>query len=142
MQSLPTLPADGSAPIQEITETITHNDRLATLYLGLGNAVYALTKVDGRIQREESDTVQQILASLPQGHLALQAFSVLDSCDVPVEAAYAFAMRRFSDNRKALNEALKKQFVSLLLQVAEAHDSLSTKEQEFIKRFRRDLRRF
>lgn len=113
----------------------------ADLYLGLGSVVYALAKVDGRIQLAEMQTVKEILAQMPHGDLALYAFFLRENCNETVEEAYSFAMRRFSSNRKLITESLKKQFVNTLLRVAESHDEVSRKEQELIKRFRRDLRR-
>lgn len=111
------------------------------LYLGLGNIVYALAKVDGRIQGEETLIVRELLKRQPYGDLALHAFFLLENCDVPVEEAYAFAMRRFTDNRRSLTEPVKKQFITILQQVAESYDQTSRKEHELIKRFRRELRR-
>lgn len=113
----------------------------ADLYMGLGSVAYALAKVDGRIQLAEMQTVKEQLASVPHGELALYAFFLRENCDETVEEAYAFAMRRFANNRKALTETVKKQFINILMQIAEAHDETSRKEQELIKRFRRDLRR-
>lgn len=111
------------------------------LYLGFGSITYALAKVDGRIQLAEMQTVKELLADIPHGELALYAFLLRENCNETVEEAYAFGMRRFTNNRKALTELLKKQFVNILIRIAETHDDTSRKEQEFIKRFRRDLRR-
>lgn len=118
----------------ELTET-------PDLYLGLGNIVYAMAKVDGRIQGEETLIVRELLGQQPYGDLALHAFFLLENCDVPVEEAYAFAMRRFTNNRSSLTEPIKKQFITILQQVAESYDQTSRKEHELIKRFRRELRR-
>ncbi len=112
----------------------------ADLYMGLGNMVYALAKVDGRIHSSETVLARQLLGEQPYGELALHAFFLLENCDVPVEEAYAFAMRRFLNNRAFMNELTKKRFVNILQQVAESHDDVSNKEKELIKRFRRDLR--
>ncbi|MEZ0540729.1 TerB family tellurite resistance protein [Fibrella arboris] len=113
----------------------------ADLYLGLGSVAYALAKVDGRIQLAEMQTVKELLANVPHGHLALYAFFLRENSDESVEEAYAFGMRRFTYNRKALTERTKKRFVNMLIRIANAHDDTSRKEQELIRRFRRDLRR-
>lgn len=113
----------------------------ADLYMGLGSVAYALAKVDGRLQLAEVQTVKELLASVPHGELALYAFFLRENCGETVEEAYAFGMRRFSNNRKGLTESIKKQFVAILIRIAQAHDDISRKEQELIKRFRRDLRR-
>lgn len=124
-------------PIARINDT----DRMSSLYLGLGNMLYALSKVDGRVQAEEETLVRQLLASEEHGEVALHAFLVLEDCDVSVEKAYDFAMRRFVDNRAVLSKSLSGQFIDILQRVAEAHDNTSRKEEELIKRLRRDLKR-
>lgn len=125
---------------EEHTEQSEWNEP-ADLYMGLGNLVYALAKVDGRIHLPEIALTRQLLGEQPHGELALHAFFLLENCDVPVEEAYTFAMRRFVNNRAFMSELIKKRFVTILQQVAESHEDVSTKEKEFIKRFRRDLRR-
>ena len=117
------------------------NAEPADVYMGLGSIAYALAKVDGRIQLAEVQTVKELLAGVPHGDLALYAFFLRENCDETVEEAYAFGMRRFANNRKVLTALTKKQFVNILIRIAEAHDDTSRKEQELIKRFRRDLRR-
>lgn len=137
-------------PLIQLTDMTTNNALIAPdeskaepadLYLGLGSVAYALAKVDGRIQLAEMQTVKELLAGVPHGDLALYAFFLRENCDESVEEAYAFGMRRFTHNRKALTPLTKKQFVNILIRIAEAHDDTSRKEQDLIKRFRRDLRR-
>jgi len=117
------------------------DDGSADLYMGLGSMVYALAKVDGRVQLAEMQTVKEILANVPHGELALYAFFLRENCDETVEEAYAFAMRRFTSSQKLLTEPVRKEFVNILIRIAKAHDDISGKEHELIKQFRRDLRR-
>lgn len=128
-------------PTNPITSANEPENGMADLYLGLGSVAYALAKVDGRIQLAEMQTVKELLAGVPHGDLALYAFFLRESSGESVEEAYAFGMRRFTYNRKALTELTKKQFVNILIRIAEAHDDTSRKEKDLIKRFRRDLRR-
>ncbi|RYC68607.1 tellurite resistance TerB family protein [Spirosoma sordidisoli] len=113
----------------------------ADLYLGLGNVVYALAKVDGGIDPEETRLARQLLGEQPYGELALHTFFLLENCAVPVEEAYDFALRRFTTHRKFLTVPMKKRFVNILLQIAEAHNNTSARELELIQRFRHDLGR-
>lgn len=125
-----------SMPVSEAS-----NAEPADLYMGLGSVAYALAKVDGRVQLAEMQTVKELLAGLPHGDLALYAFFLRENCNETVEEAYAFGMRRFANNRKALTDRTKKQFVNILIRIADAHDDTSRKEEELIRRFRRELRR-
>jgi uncharacterized tellurite resistance protein B-like protein len=114
---------------------------LLDVYMGLGSVVYALAKTDGCLQPEETETVRGILSQYEFGDLALHAYDVKESYDVSVPDAYEFALRRFAANRLELNDSLKKQFITVLEAVAEAHGGTSRKEAELIRQFRRDLRR-
>lgn len=111
------------------------------LYLGLGSMIYALAKVDGRLQLEEMQIAKEILANEPHGSLALYALMLREDYDETVDEAYAFAMRRFVNHRAQLTDATKKHFVTILQRIANAHDDTSQKEQAMIQQFRRDLRR-
>ena len=119
------------------------NAEPADLYMGLGSLAYALAKIDGQIQLIEMQTVKALLVGVPHGDLALHAFFLRENFSEKVEEAYCFGMRRFASNRKILTPVIKREFVRIILQVAQTHDDISRKdkEQEFIKRFRRDLRR-
>jgi uncharacterized tellurite resistance protein B-like protein len=114
---------------------------LLDLYMGLGSVVYALAKTDGLLQREETETVRRILSQYEFGDLALHAYDVKESYNVSVPEAYDFALRRFAANRFELNDGIKKRFVAVLEEVAEAYGGTSRKEAELIRQFRRDMRR-
>lgn len=111
------------------------------LSMGLGSIVYALSKLDGRLQEEEMKTVKKLLANEPNSDLALYAFFLRENVNETVEKAYAFGMRRLFFNRTELNHIIKKRFVDMLIRVAQAHDDISQKEQAFIQQFRREIRR-
>lgn len=120
---------------------MTTNNITPDLSMGLGSAVYALTKLDGRLQLAEMQTVKELLAKEPHGDLALHSFFLRENTNESVEEAYAFAMRRFVNQPQKIDESVKKRFVDILIKVADAHDDTSRKEREFIQRFRRDIRR-
>ncbi|MEZ0487504.1 TerB family tellurite resistance protein [Fibrella aquatica] len=111
----------------------------ADLYLGLGNLVYALAKIDNGVDAHESKAAQQVLKKQPYGRLALHAFFLLENCEATPEEAYAFAMRRFGSNRSALTQPVRSQFITLLITIADASGGMSQKEQQFIDQFRHDL---
>jgi uncharacterized tellurite resistance protein B-like protein len=118
--------------------TITAN---TDLYMGLGSMIYAVAKSDGKFQLDEMQTAKEVLADEPHGELALYALMLREEYNETVEEAYAFAMRRFTNQRQHLTETTKKHFVLILQRIANAHDDTSRKEQDLIQRFRRDLRR-
>jgi len=131
---------------QKLAETIFNTKRpfkmkTPDLYLGLGNAVYALVKADGQLQQEESISARYLLLEQPHGDLAMQSFQLCEHYGTSAEEAYQFALRRFSFNRKDFDNKLKKQFVQIIQKISEADSRVSGKEIAFIKRFRTDIKR-
>lgn len=111
------------------------------LYMGLGSVLYALAKTDGHLQSEETEMLATMLVNEPNGETVLEAFHVHDQYDVDIEEAYAYAFRRFATSRKDLDEETKKRFIQIAERIADAYDGVSRKENEFIRRFRRDINR-
>lgn len=102
---------------------------------------YALAKMDGTLQPEELNTFRQVLNEEPHGEIALSMISLNDRYGVNAEEAYRFALRRFSENKRELDDDLKKKFIGILQRVADSHDGTSRKEQELIRRCRKELSR-
>jgi uncharacterized tellurite resistance protein B-like protein len=111
------------------------------LYIGLGSLLYALAKTDGRLQPEEFKTIEQILQQELNGEIALYSFQLREAYNNSLEEAYGFALRRFKENRKDFDAETRKKFMAILQQVALAHDGISRKEKELLKRCRRDIAR-
>ncbi|MFD2572013.1 TerB family tellurite resistance protein [Spirosoma soli] len=107
--------------------------------MGLGSIVYALSKLDGQFQPEETKVARQLLAESPYSDLAIAAVFLRDNVGETVEEAFAFGLRRMAVKRLELNKQTKKRFVNILLRVARAHDGISREEREFIRRFWREL---
>lgn len=120
---------------------VSHTTATEDLYRGLGCTLYALAKTDGRLQSEETETLRLALMGEPNGLVVLEAFDVQDQYQVSLEDAYAYAFRRFSANRQVLNDDIKKRFIQIMEQMAEAYDGVSRKESEILRRFRRDINR-
>ncbi|WP_240163425.1 tellurite resistance TerB family protein [Spirosoma taeanense] len=108
--------------------------------MGLGSLVYALSKLDGSLQREEIQTVRELFASDPHADLVIYAYFIRENTGESVDEAYAFGMRRLMAQRVELNEQTKKRFVSILRRVARAHEGISRQERAFIRRFWHEIR--
>lgn len=110
------------------------------LYLRLGSIVYALSKLDGRLQQAEVRVVNDLLRQEPFGHIALSAFFLRENSDETVEEAYAFGIRRLADPRIVFPAQTKKRFVTILLRVAQAHEGISGQERSFIWQFSQEIK--
>lgn len=111
------------------------------LYIGLGSAVYALIKIDGQLHKLESLKARNVLIEEPHGELAMQSFQLREHYQTPVEEAYNFAMRCFSSRSKELDNPTRKYFIKIMENIAKADERVSGEETEFIRRFRRDIRK-
>jgi uncharacterized tellurite resistance protein B-like protein len=111
------------------------------LYIGLGSAVYALIKIDGQLQDQESLKARKVLINEPHGELAMQSFQLREHYQTPVEEAYNFAMRCFASHSKDLDDSTREYFIKIMTDIAQADERVSGKETEFIRRFRRDIRK-
>ena len=109
--------------------------------LGLGSIVYALSKLDGQLHREEATVARQLLSDCPHSDLSICALFLRDTVGESVEEASAFGLRRMADKSVELNKQTKKRFIRILLRVARAHEGVSREEREFIRQFWRELQR-
>ncbi|WP_018618901.1 hypothetical protein [Spirosoma luteum] len=109
--------------------------------VGLGSIVYALSKLDGQLQKEEAIVARELLGDCPYGDLSICALFLRDNVGESVEEASAFGLRRLAGHRVELNSQTKKRFIRILLRVARAHEGVSREEREFIRQFWRELQR-
>jgi uncharacterized tellurite resistance protein B-like protein len=111
------------------------------LYIGLGSMAYALAKTDGRLQIEEFEALKQLLTKETHGQIALYILDLQESHGIKADEAYQFALRRFQENRRDLDDSMKKKFMHILEQVANAYGGISRKENDLLRQCRKDLRR-
>ncbi|WP_373516055.1 TerB family tellurite resistance protein [Persicitalea sp.] len=109
------------------------------LLMGLGSVIYALSKLDGELQKEEVKAVREILLDEPHGELAVCGFFLRDNFEYSTAEAYKTGMRRMAGEGIEINRETRKRFINILLQVARAHEGASRMEWEFIRKFWREL---
>lgn len=107
--------------------------------MGLGSVIYALSKIDGELQKEEVNVVREILLDEPHGDMAVCGFFLRDNFGYSTTEAYEAGMGRMSGEGIEINRQTRKRFVNILLRVARAHDGASRAEWEFIRKFWREL---
>lgn len=109
------------------------------LALGIGSVMYALCKIDGRLQRSEMQTIKELLAQEPHGEVALHTFFIRENSAESAEDAYAFGLRRLKANRTHLDLATRERYVSVLRKIAESDDLFTPQEHAFVQHFSREL---
>ncbi|GHB67321.1 TerB family tellurite resistance protein [Persicitalea jodogahamensis] len=109
------------------------------LLIGLGSVIYALSMVDGELQKEEVEVVREILTEETHGDLAVCGFFLRNNFGYSSTEAYEAGIRRMAGEGIEINRETRKRFVNILLRVARAHEGASRAEWEFIRRFWREL---
>ncbi|PIB35336.1 hypothetical protein BFP72_07960 [Reichenbachiella sp. 5M10] len=101
-----------------------------------GKILYAVAKVDGRVQEEEIDVVRRVIDHNEWAQELELSFEIERFIDTEAEAIFESAMEVFDryDVRKHYEE-----FLDLLEEVADAHDGVITAEKDLIDRFRKRL---
>ena len=107
--------------------------------MGLGSVIYALSKLDGELQKEEVKAVREVLANELYGDLAVCGFFLRDNFGYSAAEAYETGMRRMAGEGIKINRETRKRFVIILLRVAGADGDTSRAEWEFIRKFWREL---
>ena len=109
------------------------------LLMGLGSVIYALSKLDGELQKEEVKAVREVLVNEPYGDLAVCCFFLRENFGYSTAEAYETGVRRMAGEGIEINRETRKRFVIILLRVARADGGTSRAEWEFIRKFWREL---
>lgn len=111
------------------------------LALGIGSVMYALCKIDGRLQLSEMQTIKELLAREPYGEVALHTFFLRENSAEPPEEAYAFGLRRLKANRSNLDLVTRERYMHVLQTIAAADDVYTPQEDAFMQHFSRELQK-
>lgn len=109
------------------------------LALGIGSVMYALCKIDGRLQRSEMQTIKELLAHEPHGAVALHTFFMRENAAESAEEAYAFGLRRLKANHTHLDLATRERYMDVLQKIADSDDLFTPQEHAFMQHFSREL---
>lgn len=115
------------------------------LFYGLGLIAYAVADADGKVQREELETIQKILkegiAKIdPDYDLTDIIFQIMKKDKVDFETSYKWGMDAFRLGEDHLTPGMKWNFLDILQAVSDAYPGSHLAEGEIIARFARDLR--
>ena len=118
-------------------------DAKENLYRALAGLAYAIAMCDGSLQASEKAAfLKTISEDLGEDYwIAESRFELLENETTPsIESAYnntLFVIRR---NKMAFDEAIKKRYMRVIKDVAEAYAGTEDAEEFIIERFKMDLR--
>ncbi|MCE3227766.1 MAG: hypothetical protein K0S32_2317 [Bacteroidetes bacterium] len=117
---------------------------LESLYYAIGEMAYAIAKVDGKVQREEREQFHEILEEElgdknPMLDISDIVFQLFDRDKLDSKTAYEFALHQVKLNSHYVSPEIKDKFIRVMERVAEAHDDISSEEQDMIDDFKKEL---
>lgn len=115
------------------------------LFYALGEFAYAIAKADGKIQKEESDKLHDILATEfkdYEEHINIPEiiFRILNKDHISLDTSYEWAVKEIKTNGHYMSEAMKQKFFSVLNKIAAAFPPSTANELNIIERLKKDIR--
>ncbi|MBC7864222.1 MAG: hypothetical protein IAF38_14690 [Bacteroidia bacterium] len=110
------------------------------LYYALGEMIYALSSVDGKIQKTEKDKLHEILTyefspEHPPIDYAEIVFKVFEKDHVSVQQAFDGAKHEFKLNSHYLSPKMKTHFIKVVQEVAHIYPPVTPEEQKMVNEF-------
>ncbi|MBK9191964.1 MAG: TerB family tellurite resistance protein [Crocinitomicaceae bacterium] len=113
------------------------------LYYALGALAYAVAKADGKVQVEEKEKVREIVDRGLQHNIDFNytdiIFQILQKDKMGFKDVYQWAMHSFETAKYHLTPEIKKQFIKVIEEVAEAFPPTDPNEKALIARFGHDI---
>lgn len=106
------------------------------LYRTFGELLYVIAKSDGVIQKEEVNTLEEILKGHPRAKDIKWSFDYETENETDIETLYKKVIEVFSDHGP---DEEYEYMIYALTKVAEASDGIKAKEEKVIKSFSNDL---
>lgn len=118
---------------------------LENLHSAIGELAYAIARADGKIQKEEREKFQNIVAAELRCkdygfNVSDIMFQILDREKfIDTDTAYEWAMKEIKINSHYLSPELKETFIRVIEKVAKAFPPVTSEESNLIERFKKDI---
>lgn len=114
------------------------------LYYALGQIVYAISGIDGKVQKEERNRFHDIIVAEFKGKhydfdISEIIFTILDRDKSEPETAYTWAMSEMRLNSHYLTPEMKRVFIIIAQKIAEAFPPVTREEAVLLEQFKTDI---
>jgi uncharacterized tellurite resistance protein B-like protein len=114
------------------------------LHYAIGELAYAVAFADGKIQQEEREKFENIIAAELRSKnydfdVSDIIFKILEKEKHDVETVYQWAMTEIKTNSHYLSPVLKQTFIIILEKIAKAFPPVTGEESKLIERFKGDI---
>lgn len=117
---------------------------LENLHYAIGELAYAMACSDGKLQKEEREKFQKIVAAEIRMHdpdfdVSDVIFKILEKDKADPQMTYDSAMRQIKLNSHYLSPQLKQTFIKVIEKIAMAFPPATLEEIEFVNKFKEDI---
>lgn len=114
------------------------------LHYAIGQLAFAVAFTDGKIQKEEREKFQEIVAEelSHKDHgfdVSDIVFQIMGKDKMDSNTTYDWAMKEIKANSHYLSPELKQKFIKVMEKVASAYPPITTDESSIITRFKKDI---
>lgn len=114
------------------------------LFYGFGHVAYALAMADGEVQREEHDTIHEIVENGIKEFTADYSvtdiiFQLLEKEHFDMKTAYKYGIENMRLGDFYLTKSIRSAFIDTLEKLAAAHTPTTDDERRLINDFKEDV---
>lgn len=114
------------------------------LHYAIGELAYAVANADGKVQKEEKEKFQSMVAAELRCkdydfNVSDIIFQIMEKDRSSVKDAYNGAMAQIRINSHYLSPELKTTFIKVMEKVAKAYPPTTNEESDLIERFKKDI---
>lgn len=117
---------------------------IESLHYAIGELAYAVAKADGKIQKEEKEKFQSIVAAeLRSKEYSFDItdiiFQLMSRDGMDSETTYNWAMKEIRTNSHYLSPQMKETFIKVMEKIAKAFAPVAPKEQAILDKFFKEI---
>ncbi|MFL5753800.1 MAG: hypothetical protein ACJ76F_10370 [Bacteroidia bacterium] len=117
---------------------------IQNLHYAIGEIAYAIARADGKVQKEERERFQNIVAAELRCKdydfdIADIIFEIMDKDHAPAKEAYKAAIHQVKLNSHYLSPKLKGTFIKVMEKVAKAYPPVTIDEIYLLEKFKADI---
>ncbi len=118
---------------------------IQNLHFAIGELAYAIALADGKIQKEEREKFQTIVAEELQNKdnnfdIAEIIFQIMEKDKIiDSKTSYNLAIREIRINSHYLSPEMKQTFIKLIEKIANAFAPFTNEEKKIVEQFKKDI---
>jgi hypothetical protein len=123
-------------------------DAKELLYYGFGQVIYSISLIDGRIQREEVDTMRSILEKAhKENQIEMDVASIIFTLQnsensFTSKESFEFGIKNMKLGDQYLTKQIFENFCEILQKIADSYPPATNEERDTIQLFKNQFKQF